>query len=339
MRTLLLLLLLEIKVAERRNNCYNGYVSNDKKLSLLKDILGDCFYTQSGKGAKEYLFYCPFCDSRKQKLSINIEKGVSKCWVCNNTSKNLSFLVKKFGTSSHIASWNELEGNAGLDLSITSIDDIFAEPKPTEQLELPKEFISLSAYNPKTNKAKQYLKKRRLTQHDIVRWKMGVCLEGKYKERVIIPSFNSQGRLDFFVARSYTKHPIPYLNPAIDKNLIFDELFLDWNEDIVLVEGVFDAIVAGNAIPLLGSTLPEHSYIFNKVVTKKERVYIALDPDAEDKENAIVRNFLTYGVEVCKIEVDGWKDVGEMPREVFQERKRNAIILNRENRIEMVLRR
>ena len=37
-----------------------------------------------------------------------------------------------------------------------------------------------------------------------------------------------------------------YYNPPVEKDFIFNELYLDWNKDITIVEGVFDAIVARN---------------------------------------------------------------------------------------------
>ena len=78
---------------------------------------------------------------------------------------------------------------------------------------------------------------------DIVWWKIGYCPDGKYKERVIIPSFDLKGNLNYFIARSYTSGEWQkYKNPPASRNIIFNELYLDFDEDLILVEGVFDAI-------------------------------------------------------------------------------------------------
>ena len=52
-----------------------------------------------------------------------------------------------------------------------------------------------------------------------------------------------------------------------DKNIIFNELYVDWDSDLVITEGIFDAIKAGpNSIPLLGSTVRENSKLFQKII-------------------------------------------------------------------------
>ena len=74
-----------------------------------------------------------------------------------------------------------------------------------------------------------------------------------------------------------------YKNPPTSKDMVFNELYVDWKNDVVVVEGVFDAIIAGNAVPILGSTLNESSSLFEKICEEDSPVYIALDPDAEKK--------------------------------------------------------
>ena len=106
-------------------------------------------------------------------------------------------------------------------------------------------------------------------------------------------------------------------------------MFIDWASEIVLVEGVFDAIKAGrNAIPLLGSTLREESKLFQKIVKNDTPVYLALDPDAEQKSLEIIRKLLTYDVELYKIEISPYADVGEMTKEQFIDRKKKAKKMN-----------
>ena len=111
-------------------------------------------------------------------------------------------------------------------------------------------------------------------------------------------------------------------------NIIFNELIVDWDSDIVLTEGVFDAIVARNAVPILGSTLRETSRLFQKIINFDSSVFIALDPDAEKKALHIARSLLEYGIEVYKVDVSPYKDVGEMPKEQFQYRKKKAEIVS-----------
>ena len=66
-------------------------------------------------------------------------------------------------------------------------------------------------------------------------------------------------------------------------------------------------------------------------------IRLALDPDARKKENKIIETLLKYDVELYKIDVDGYEDVGSMPREVFQERKQKARFIDREDYLLMNL--
>ncbi len=304
----------------------------NKKLKILEDVFGE-YQTQRG----EFLFYCPSCDHHKKKLSFNIDKNYFKCWNCLWSSKSIFWAIKKYGSHQQIGEWKELNGI--IDLSSKSLELI--ETKPEEiNIDLPDDFRPLCGqklYKP-IIKYRTYLEDRGLTHRDIIYWKIGCSLKGKYKWRIIIPSFNMEGKLNFFIARSIQNNAfIPYLNPPIPKDIIFNELFLEFQEPITLVEGVFDAIVAENAIPLLGSSLSENSYVFQKIVNSCSKVYLALDPDAYEKEQNIINLLLTYGVEVYKINVSPYKDVGEMSKTEFQKRKNEALLISKENDIEYML--
>ena len=109
---------------------------------------------------------------------------------------------------------------------------------------------------------------------------------------------------------------------AVSKNIVFNELFIDWDSDLTIVEGVFDAIVAGNAIPILGSTISEKSKVFKEIVKNDTPIYLALDADAEKKALFLTKQLLEYGVELYKVEIDPFSDVGEMSKIEFEKRKK-----------------
>tara|TARA_Y100001963_G_C6756898_1_gene437383 strand:- start:1285 stop:1857 length:573 start_codon:yes stop_codon:yes gene_type:complete len=180
--------------------------------------------------------------------------------------------------------------------------------------------------------AKSYLRERNITKKDIIRWKIGYCSSGQYSDRVVIPSFGSSGHCNYFVARSYNGNWKKYMNPKVGKDVIFNELYLDWDSDLVVVEGVFDALVAGpNSVPILGSTLREESRLFRRIVENDTSVYLALDPDADKKTNAIAKKLLQYGIEVHKISIAPYSDVGEMSKDEFKKRFDNAELITEDN--------
>ena len=101
---------------------------------------------------------------------------------------------------------------------------------------------------------------------------------------------------------------------------------------MIVVEGAFDAIVSGpNAVPILGSNLRENSKLFQEIVKHDTPIYIALDPDMEKKAIFLINSLLAYGVELYKVEISPYDDVGEMTKEEFQKRKNQATQFNPEN--------
>jgi len=307
---------------------------NDK-LKIISGILGQ--YKTSGQ---EFLFSCPYCGHHKLKLSVNIDKNVFKCWVCDTRGKDLYRIVKRYGTFKDVQEWRVLSGK----VDITGFEDIFKEEEEAreEVIDLPAEFIPLANKNYLTARnALNYLNSRGITKRDILRWKIGYCDRGEYGKRIIIPSFGMTGRANFFIARSYDGDWKRYKNPKVNRDIIFNELYVDWERDIILVEGVFDAIRAqevGMAIPLLGSTLRVESKLFQNVVRNESKVFLALDGDASRKATKVATILIRYGIEVYQIDTSGYEDVAEMPIKVLQNRKENAMRISPNNQLYELIR-
>jgi len=294
-----------------------------------RKILYATLGTYLDKGS-ELLFACPSCNHHKNKFSINLDKNAFKCWICDYRGRNVRRVIRRFGSYVQLQKWDAITDRT----DITKFSELFEEENyEEEKLELPEEFISLA--NTKlplsANQALRYLRERGINKQDIVRWKIGFCYDGDYGGRIIIPSFGDSGYPNYFVARSYVGHNMRYKNPQASRNVVFNELFTNWNDDLVIVEGVFDAINAGNAVPILGSTLRQDSNLLRKIVRNDTPCYIALDPDAADKERKIIQTLLRYDVELYKIDVTGYEDVGSMPREIFLDRKTKATLIDRDN--------
>jgi DNA primase len=217
------------------------------------------------------------------------------------------------------------------------LESIFPVNEPEEEIviDLPSEFVSLANKNNSIEAkiAKNYLNKRNISDKDILFWKIGYCSSGEYAGRVIIPSFNESGDCNFFIARTYRDDWRKYMNPRTSKSkIIFNELYIDWCEDLTLTEGVFDAIVAGkNSVPILGSSLKEQSKLFKSIILNETPVYVALDSDAEEKASFLIQNLIKYDAEVYKVDVFPYSDVGEMPKKEFLKRKKAARLMSSED--------
>ena len=302
-------------------------MSEQKKLNIVSDALGN-FY----RSGEEYIFRCGFCNHHKKKLSVNIEKNKFKCWICESSGNDVRRLVRRFGNRDLLQHWDVLTDRVDLN----DFDNLFEEeaPTPEQTLKLPQEFISLVNKGlPYSSIApKNYLRARGIIKGDIIRWKMGYCPDGEYGGRVIVPSFNKDGYVNYFVGRSYGDAFPKYKNPPVSKNIVFNHLNVDWDNEVVLVEGVFDAIVAGdNAIPILGSNLREDGKLFQEVVKNRSIVYLALDPDMEKKTRRLIKKLLSYNIKVYKINILPYADVGEMTKEEFKLRKEAASFLSEDD--------
>lgn len=171
----------------------------------------------------------------------------------------------------------------------------------------------------------KYLADRGVTTDDILRLKLGYCEEGPYYGRIIFPSFDDMGDLNFFVGRSFYGSTMRYKHERYSKDIIFNDYLIDWREPVTLVEGPFDALKArDNAIPLQANLLIPGTKLFSKIILSGVDVYMALDKKEFDKQVRIMRDLVGYGMTSFFVNIGNRKDVGEMTHDEFAEAKRNA---------------
>ena len=297
--------------------------------------MGSCYHSSS-----EVLFFCPKCSHHKKKLSVNLEKNKFQCWVCGFRGNNVRRLIRRFGSFTDQQEWAKFDDS----VEIASFEDAFSmqqEPEENilQKIDLPEEFKTLcsDSLSLASKPILRFLYERGVSDMDILKWKIGYCPSGEYKERVIIPSFDEDGDVNYFVARTYGNDWMKYKNPPASRDIVFNELYIDFNDDLVIVEGVFDAVVAGNAVPILGSSLREDSKLIRKIVEHDTPVYIALDPDVEAKAMRLIKKMLTFDIEVYKIDIVPYDDVGEMTRKEFENRKTKAQLMTNDTFLERAI--
>jgi hypothetical protein len=301
-----------------------------EKIKILENTLG-IFYNSRD----EYLFKCPFCEHHKKKLSVNIKLNVFKCWICN-TKGGITYLIGRFASKQDRIVWSSFEQT----IELSEIDNLFKKEDKTPEkqtISLPEEYIWLgdTKFVNGQHRALSYLAHRGITQKDITFYKIGVCLKGEYRKRIIIPSFNDEGSCDYFIARSYTGDWLRYKNPPISRNIIFNDLLIDWDSPVTIVEGVFDSIKTENSIPILGSTLNTKSNLFRKLVEKRPKIFIGLDDDALTKSLNVVWDMIQYGLDVKKIDTSDIEDLGSISKQEVTTLKNNSIPMTFENILQM----
>jgi len=297
----------------------------EEKLSIITGFLG-----KSYKSNNEHLFQCPFCKHHKRKFSVNIQRGVYKCWVCDQKGRNLYRLVRKFGSQKDREAWKAFSGEKTDLNTFESLFDEEEEGKFEQIVEMPPNFHTLTG-NVHFRVPLRYLEKRGITRKDILKWKIGFCSDGPFKGRIIIPSFNENGDLNYFIARTFTDEYRRYKNPPVSRDIIFNELYVDFDKEVTIVEGAFDAVKADNAVPILGSTIRETSRLFKKIIQNNTPVLLALDPDAKYKAENIKRLLFKYGIEVRELQYDDERDVGDMSKEEVEKLSQDAPVIREED--------
>ena len=278
-------------------------------ISLLSQILGD--YKEFGKG--EVYFTCPFCHNHKRKFAVNVLKNAFHCWHCGAKGRSLITLFKRLDVSP--SQLKELR-------SLLSDDQIknYTEEETNTDLYLPPGFKPLWIPSKSIHyiNAIKYLKNRGITGYDIIRYQMGYTMDGPYASRIIIPSYDSNNKLNYFLARSFYESGLKYKNPPVSKNVIVFENQINWKMPLVLCEGVFDAIaIRRNAVPLLGKFVPR-KLLKMMIKNKVKEVYVALDDDAITEAREIEQSLSQYGIDVKLVNLDkkdpselGFKDTWE----------------------------
>lgn len=298
-----------------------------KKIALLKRAFGEPTVSRDQREAQ---FYCPQCKKsgkKKKKLSIRLEDGVYHCWVCELKGKNLGYLFKSYAPQLQ----NELR-DVGFNQGSFGRQEAESPPEEDSSVTIPAGFILLASNvnstDPDVKDCVRYCYSRGLTLSDLWYFKLGTCKTGKFRRRVIFPSFDADGELNYFTARAIDPvASMKYINSKVSKSdVIFNEINIDWKSELVLVEGPFDLTkTTGNAVCLLGSSLTKECELFRQIVKHGTPVVLALDPDARKKSHSIARLLSQYGVDIRTVDVPVGMDIGDMSKKQYDELMTKAV--------------
>lgn len=260
------------------------------KYDQLGEIFRHVFGEVRNEGREQIQVNCPRCQERdclpdpdgKYNLEINLEKVMFRCWKCDDPKffgLNLSYLINIYGTKDDVEDYKQVRQD------YFSFEDEEKQPEPELVVTLPDEFIpftSIDLSNEDHRKAYNYLIFDRKVESELIyKYRLGFCVDGRFKNRIIIPSYDKNGKLNYFVARTWIKGVKPtYMNPKVEKGrFIYNEGYINWDATVYLVEGGFEELsFPVNTIPLLGKVIGEK--LFYELKDKKPEIIIILDPDA-----------------------------------------------------------
>lgn len=290
---------------------------NEALVELLEEVLGDHGLHYPNRG--QISFNCPVCDDGRNKhnLEVNYIDNVYKCWSCGDsegTHGPLGRIFDKYGNKKQKKLYQ-----------VFKPETVVKREKKKKTLKLPEGFTLFkdsSTVYPVRRQAINYLHNRGISDYMIEKYQIGFCDRGDHAGRIVVPSYDSKGELNYYIARSWNPMSrAKYKNPEAEKDkIIFWENLIDWNKDIFLVEGAFDGLFLDNAIPMLGKHMSE--LLFDTIYKRaKGDIIICLDADAW--ENAVKLYHELHGGElwgrIKLVKLPDEKDIADLRGEIKDE--------------------
>ena len=309
-------------------------MKNLKLLQLLESVLGKGKPTSGDNIA----FFSPFTSHYKPKLEININTNSNgenawHCWISDKKGRTITSLFKQLNLSKEkFEQLSKIIESSKYHVQVTS-----AVKQVT--LQLPEEYIPLwkQKKTPDYRNALHYLLNTRgVTVYDILKYRIGYCESGRYSGKIIIPSYDCDGQLNYFVSRAFYKADSQkHKNPDVSKDIIGFDMMINWSQPIILCEGAFDAIaIKRNAIPLFGKIIQPN--LQKKIIEQRVKdIYVCLDKDALRKAIQIAEKFMNEGLNVYFVELADNKDASELGFEKINEIIQNTDVLTFERLMQL----
>lgn len=279
----------------------------EQKIELLKTI----FPSYKIRKGNEFVTFCPskkckqhnqYKTEIKKKLEINLDNNKFSCWVCQYKGHALK-LFTEYGSFNNRKLYANLCG-----IKSSTIN----ESEQTSRLALPEEYEFIFDSNSNDSaQAIEWAGRNDISYESLLSARVGVCSRGKYKNRIIFPSFNEDFQLNYFITRHlYQNDSFKWLKcEASLKKIIFNECFINWKKPVILVESIKTYLKNFNKLENIivcnGSLLSREYLLFNKIIIENvPKVFIIFDSDANEKSLKLANSFNEFGVESYHIGVD-----------------------------------
>ena len=275
-----------------------------------------------GGRTQYFLNTCPFCD-KIWHCGVNLDTKTFGCFKCHsggNFVKLLQAILKK----NFIEVLEYLKTGAGEVIDIRYIDKLIKEIAPYQGIEEQIKPIALpEGYTSLYNKRIPYLDSGRkfpIPQDQVNYYKMGVCSEGHYKNRLVVCDVNEKQEPIYWVARDISgkvSKKDKLWNPNSEElsvgssDILFNYYLARNYPTVVITEGVFDSIYVGNnAVATYGTGLKKNHMYWLLQGGFKEAVLL-YDSDVKDaeleKSGVLLSQF--FNTRICKLpsnDPDDW---------------------------------
>jgi len=305
---------------------------------VIEQKLGNSQHTTGNDNA----YFCPKCNWKNPRLMVNYDENKFHCWKCGWGSQSMLPLLYELNIDRSVI--NEIKKELNIydkfnvnkkNLSlIDKLDNLLFKPLNEEvvysqNISLPEGYFLINSLNA-TKKVRNYLYSRNLSDDEIEYYNIMYNPELK---KVLFPSYNKDNRINYFITRNieFKKYELP--DDTKKSQIFFYENLIDYTGDVILTEGIFDAINIGfNAQPLLGTSM--YKLMFERLLSANS-ITLFLDSDALDTAFKHAKRLFNKGKKVYIIHTDEYKDASEMPKRVIKRLLERKIEINTTNLIKM----
>lgn len=244
-----------------------------KTFTLEKYIRRAVEYVKHRGRGNEIRVNCPFCGDTNMKGTLWLTNTYRWCYTCWRASCQCSDhgilatkWLKQTSPSMYDEYVEELKSMAHKDKKDLDILKQYIELKKAEDAKRQKEELELAIAKdrkearffkrittPGVNQeaAISYCKKRMIPEE--VWSKFLYADEGKYRNRVIIPFYNRDGKIAFFQGRTLEKdNDIKYLS-RVGRTALYNYDWLDKSKPVAVLEGPIDSLFLENSTATVGA--------------------------------------------------------------------------------------
>lgn len=286
---------------------------------------------------------CPFHgDTHKRHLYISADSGLWICFRCDEKGsfRKLVWKIAKTDSSIKPSEYLDAEDDGEKDLLRSFGASIKGSGVSTDDVEFPEHTYAvwkrISGVSELIRaKAIKYLIKRGISPGNMMLYDLHFCAAGTYRNRILVPVYHEDtGQRVGWVARDFTGEADRKIlsstthagGPSVDATLLNLHLAKGRFEEVVLVEGPFDAMKHGPTfLALFGKKLKD-SQFHSLVAARFKKVTILLDADVDvRKDSYALRDSLKMHIpEVRVARLVKSKDPGEAGAEEIAQALANA---------------
>ncbi len=323
-------------------------------------------------GTGRFTGLCPFHNETAPSFHVNAERGFFHCFGCKESGDVFGFLMKREGLS-FVEALHQLARRAGIPIPETDPKKFSRDERLRAANRKALDYYQRALRSEAGHRARAYLRKRGLGEDTIAeyglgfapdRWddlttaleksgiarttlvEAGLAREGKrgghhdfFRNRLIVPIFDSQGRAAGFAGRSLDGSEPKYINspdsPIYRKRAVLYGLHrarstIRRERSAILFEGYFDCLSAwqagiAGAVAVCGTALtPDHA----KLLSAQTRdVVLAFDADAGGRRATLASLpiLLEAQLRVRVAPLSGGRDPDDIIREDGADAFREAI--------------